>query len=82
MEIGLINIIVFSSDIKLVSFFLWKFQSIHSDHGLLILLRGLGLIEKVHVHLWVTQFTEMPLADFTVIRDRDDVMSILGSYNS
>ena len=82
VKICLINIIVFSSNIKLISFFLWEFHCIDSDHGLLILLRSLLLVEKVHMHLGVAQFAEMPLADFTVVGDGHDIVSIFGSDNS
>ena len=67
VQVGLINIIVLSSNIKLICFFFRELHSVHSDHGLLILLRCLSLVEKIHVHLRVTQLSEMPLADLAVV---------------
>jgi len=67
MQVGLINIIVLSSNIKLICFFLRELHSIYSDHSLLILLRCLSLVEEIHVHFRVTQLSEMPLADLAVV---------------
>lgn len=82
VKIGLINIVIFGTDVKFVCFIFRKFHGIHSDLSLFGLLARLDLVKQIKADLWVTELTKMPLAYLTIIRNRHDIMGIFSTNNS
>jgi len=78
MDINLVDVVVLCAYIEFVSLLLRELHGCHFNMSL-ILSSMLLIVEEVEIHLWVAEFTLVPLAHFRVIRNRHDVMCVLGS---
>ena len=85
MHVTLINVEVFRANKKLVCFILRELERVNSNIDLLILMSSLTsllvLLEHAEMNFRVIQLTAVPLANLAIIRDTDDIISILGSYH-
>lgn len=67
MKVGLIDIVIFGTDIEFICFVLWKLHGIDPNLSTLIILTLCNLIEKVEADLRITELAKLPLAGFTVV---------------
>ncbi len=78
MSVSLIDVVIFGTYKELVGFFLREFHWINVKH-LLVSLSSLSLIKQVKTNFWITEFSKMPHAQFAIVTNRNNVMSILSS---
>ena len=78
MSVSLIDVVIFGTYEELICFFLRKFHGINVEH-LLVSLSSLSLIKQIKTNFWITEFSKMPHAQFAIITNRNNVMSILSS---
>jgi len=85
VEVGLVDVVVFSTNVELVSLFLRELHGVNIDFHLVDLVGHtlvLCVLEQAERHFRITQLSLMPLANLGVVGDRNDVVSILSTNYS
>jgi hypothetical protein len=80
MQIALINIVIFRSNIEFVSLI---FREIHAmSIDILNFSSSLWLVQlEIKVHLWLIKHTKAPKAELAIIRNTNNIMGICRTYN-